>query len=164
MAEAKERLVGYLDQLGADYERQGDDHLVVTLPGIAKQQTICHLIVGDHALRIEAFVMRHPDENHQQLYEYVLRANARMYAVAFSIDAAGDVFLAGRVALDSLSLEELDRLLGSVAQYADSTFNQLLTIGFPSAIRREWAWRESRGESLANLAAFADWAQVPGQQ
>ncbi len=33
----------------------------------------------------------------------------------------------------------------------------LLMIGFPSAIRRGLAWRESRGESLANLAAFADW-------
>jgi hypothetical protein len=35
-------------------------------------------------------------------------------------------------------------------------FNEALRIGFPSAIRREWAWREKRGESLANLRPFAD--------
>jgi hypothetical protein len=49
---------------------------------------------------------------------------------------------------------ELDRLLGSVMQYADSSFNPLLELGFSNAIRREWAWRVSRGESLANLDAF----------
>ena len=31
----------------------------------------------------------------------------------------------------------------------------LLELGFADAIRREWAWRTSRGESTANLAAFA---------
>jgi hypothetical protein len=41
-----------------------------------------------------------------------------------------------------------------VLDYADSAFNTLLELGFGSSIRREWAWRESRGESLANLAAF----------
>ena len=34
----------------------------------------------------------------------------------------------------------------------------MLEIGFGSAIRREWAWRVSRGESLANLAAFKHFA------
>ena len=46
-------------------------------------------------------------------------------------------------------------------QYADGTFNQLLELGFGSSIRREWAWRVKRGESLANLQAFADFAQRP---
>ena len=33
-----------------------------------------------------------------------------------------------------------------------------LELGFGSAIRREWAWRVKRGESLANLQAFARFA------
>jgi hypothetical protein len=45
--------------------------------------------------------------------------------------------------------------LGSVLQYSDSAFNPLLEIGFANAIRREWAWRVSRGESLSNLEAFS---------
>jgi hypothetical protein len=102
--------------------------------------------------------MRHPDENRERLYEYLLRANARMYGVSFSVDGNGDVYLTGRVALHSITPDEIDRLLGSVLQYADGSFNQLLEIGFPTAIRREWAWREKNGESLANLAAFASWA------
>jgi hypothetical protein len=56
--------------------------------------------------------------------------------------------------LGAVNEVELDRLLGSVMQYADSSFNPLLELGFADAIRREWAWRVNRGESLANLDAF----------
>ena len=44
-------------------EATGDAAWVVTLPGTHKLKTACNLIVGEHALRIEAFVMRQPDEN-----------------------------------------------------------------------------------------------------
>jgi hypothetical protein len=37
---------------------------------------------------------------------------------------------------------------------ADGDFNTLLEIGFATSIKREWDWRVSRGESLANLQAF----------
>ena len=78
-----------------------------------------------------------------------------MYGVAFSIDAVGDVYLIGRVPLHAVTPEEIDRLLGAVLTYADESFDTMLEIGFGSAIRREWAWRVARGESLANLQAFA---------
>ena len=38
---------------------------------------------------------------------------------------------------------------------ADDNFDTALELGFASSIRREWAWRVKRGESLANLNAFA---------
>ncbi len=151
-----------LDERGLAHEPTARG-LVVTLPGTHKQKTLVNLLLGDHALRIEAFVMRHPDEHREQLYAWLLTRNARMYGVAFSIDAAGDVYLTGRVPLTSVNVDELDRLLGAVLEYADGSFDTMLEIGFPSAIRREWAWRVKRGESLANLAAFADWAGDPAE-
>jgi hypothetical protein len=33
-------------------------------------------------------------------------------------------------------------------------FNELLALGFLSSMKKEWAWRVSRGESLRNLEAF----------
>ena len=42
--------------------------------------------------------------------------------------------------------------------YADENFDVALELGFASAIRREWAWRAKNGESLANLRAFARFA------
>jgi hypothetical protein len=138
-----------------EIEHTGEHSYAVTLPGVHKLKTVCNLIVGEHALRIEAFVMRQPDERREELWAWLLRRNARMYGVAFSIDAVGDVYLTGRVGLDGLSEDELDRLLGSVLTYADESFDTMLEIGFGGAIRREWEWRVKRGESLANLQAFA---------
>ena len=136
-------------------EPTGEFSYAVTLPGTHKLKTVCNLIVGEHALRIEAFVMRQPDERREELWAWLLRRNARMYGVAFSIDAVGDVYLTGRVALSGLTEDELDRLLGSVLTYADESFDTMLEIGFGSSIKREWEWRVKRGESLANLQAFA---------
>ena len=135
-------------------EPTGEHSYVVTLPGQNKLKTACNLIVGEHALRVEAFVMRQPDENREELWAWLLQRNSRMYGVAFSIDAAGDVYLTGRLSLHAVTDDELDRLLGAVVSYADESFNPMLEIGFGTAILREWKWRVSRGESLANLKAF----------
>jgi hypothetical protein len=134
---------------------------VVTLPGTHKLKTSCNLIVGEHALRVEAFVMRQPDERREELWAWLLRRNARMYGVSFSIDAVGDVYLTGRVSLNGLDENELDRLLGSVLTYADESFDTMLEIGFGTSIRREWDWRVKRGESVANLEAFKHIVEQP---
>ncbi|MFI7303247.1 YbjN domain-containing protein [Micromonospora aurantiaca] len=138
-----------------EWESTGEASYAVTLPGTHKLKTICNLIVGEHALRVEAFVMRQPDERREELWAWLLQRNARMYGVSFSIDAVGDVYLTGRVNLAGIDADELDRLLGSVLTYADESFDSMLEIGFGTAIRREWEWRVKRGESTANLAAFA---------
>lgn len=148
-----------LEERELGYERPEPGRFVVTLPGTKKLQTICWLIVGAHALRVEAFVCRQPDENREQLWSYLLQHNSRMYGVAYSIDSVGDIYLVGRLALHAVTAEEIDRVLGSVLTYADEHFNTMLEIGFGTSIRREWDWRVSRGESLANLQAFAAFAQ-----
>lgn len=137
------------------WERTGENSYVVTLPGVKKLKTLVNLIVGEHSLRVEAFVMRQPDENREQLWAYLLQRNAKAYGVAYSIDGNGDVFLTGRMPLHAVTDDELDRLLGAVLTYADEPFNTMLEIGFGSSIKREWEWRVSRGEPLDNLRAFA---------
>jgi hypothetical protein len=144
-----------------EWQRLDDATFAVALPGEKRLKTACILTVGNHALEIEAFVMRAPDENRERVYEWLLQRNTRMYAVAWTIDSNGDVYLVGRLPLNAITADEIDRVLGCVLEYADGTFNQLLELGFGSSIRREWAWRVKRGESLANLQAFADFAQRP---
>jgi hypothetical protein len=80
--------------------------------------------------------------------------NAGMYGIAFATNELGDIFLVGRLPLGVVTDREIDRLVGAVLQYSDSSFNPLLELGFANAIRREWAWRVNRGESLGNLDAF----------
>ncbi len=144
----------FLDSHDLDSDRKDENTFLITLPGEKKLETHCALIVGDHSLSINAFVIRKPDENQAGVHEWCMSKNAGMYGVAFAINDLGDIFLVGRLPLSAVTEREIDRLLGAVLQYSDSSFNPLLELGFSSAIRREWAWRVSRGESLANLKPF----------
>jgi hypothetical protein len=143
-----------------EFEQTAPGRFVVTLPGTRKLKTVVGLIVGEHGFRIEAFVCRQPDENREQLWAWLLQHNARMYGLSYSIDSVGDVYLTGRLGHSAITAEEIDTLLGTVLTYADEHFNTLLEIGFGSSIKREWAWRVKRGESLANLAAFASFVDA----
>lgn len=152
-------IAAYLAENELKHERFDENSFAVALPGQKRLKTACLLTIGRQALEIEAFVMRAPDENAEQVYGYLLQRNARTYAVHWAIDSAGDVYLVGKVPLAAITADEVDRILGSVLEYADGTFNTLLELGFGSSIRREWAWRVKRGESLANLQAFRDFAR-----
>ena len=143
-----------LADAGLDAVEQRPGVFEVTLPGERKLQTTVRLEVGDHALSVHAFVARHPDENAEEVYRWLLERNLRLYAVAFAVDSAGDIYLDGRVPLHSVTAAEVDRLLGAVATYADESFNTILELGFTSSIKREWEWRIARGESTRNLEAF----------
>ncbi len=148
-------LTSALDERELDYHRHGDGRYLVTLPGTARLQTPTWLIVGEHSLRVGAFVCRQPDGNHREVYRFLLTRNARLYGVHYALDKIGDIHLVGRIALSSVTPDEVDRLLGQVLEAADGDFNTLLGLGFADSIRREWAWRTDRGESLDNLRAFS---------
>lgn len=138
-----------------EHERTGPFSYVVSLPGERKLRTTCSLVVGDHTLSLNAFVARRPDENHEGVYRWLLERNIRLGSLAFALDRLGDVYLVGRLPLGQITPDVVDQLLGETLTASDESFNELLELGFTSAIRREWEWRVSRGESLANLAAFA---------
>jgi hypothetical protein len=143
-----------LTEASIEFSEATPGNFVANLPGQKRLKTACWLVVGASTLTIEAFIVRRPDENREQVYHWLLSHNPRMFGVAWSVDDAGDIYLTGRWPLSAVTAAEVDTLLGSVLDYADSSFNTLLELGFGSSIRREWAWRESRGESMANLAAF----------
>ncbi|MGN2635650.1 YbjN domain-containing protein [Nocardia takedensis] len=137
-----------------EYTRPGEDVFVVVLPGERKLKTTVMVTVGTHGLRIESFVCRKPDENFEGVYKFLLRRNRRLYAVAYTLDRVGDIYLVGRVSLHAVTADELDRIFGQVLEAVDADFNTLLELGFAESIRKEWKWRVSRGESLKNLRAF----------
>lgn len=145
----------FLDETGLEWELGGrDGELVVTLPGERKLKTVCSLVVSDQALSVSAFVVRNPDENHEAVYRYLLRRNLRMPGLAYGIDTSGDVYVTGRVPLAGVDAAYLDQLFGVVLDAADGAFNELLAAGFLTSMKKEWAWRVSRGESTRNLDAF----------
>ena len=131
----------------------------MALPGDKKLKTVASLVVSDTAL--SAFVIRNPDENHDEVYRFLLRRNLRLPGLAYAVDKSGDVYVTGRLPAAGVDADTLDQLLGVVLTAADEPFNELLVMGFLSSMRKEWEWRVSRGESLRNLEAFR--AITPGR-
>ncbi len=144
-----------LAEAGLTWEEPKPATFVVLLPGERKLRTSVALVLGKHSLSVNAFVMRRPDENSAGVHRWLLEHNVRAAGVAYAVDHLGDVYVVGRLPLAAVSPDAVDAILGAVHELADGAFNVLLELGFASSIRKEWAWRRSRGESSANLAAFA---------
>lgn len=153
MSDTADVIDAALKERELDYTRKGEV-FTVELPGERKLKTTTMLTVGHHGVRVEAFVCRKPDENFDGVHKYLLRRNRRLFGVHYTIDKVGDIYLVGRMSLHAVTGDELDRVLGQVLEASDGDFNVLLELGFAESIKREWAWRVSRGESLANLKAF----------
>jgi hypothetical protein len=152
----------FLDEAGIQWEPgRRPRELIITLPGEKKLKTVCSLLVGEQSLSISAFVVRNPDENHRAVYAYLLRRNLRLPGLAYSIDRSGDVYVTGRVPLRGVSPAYLDQILGVVLDASDGAFNELLALGFLGSMKKEWAWRSSRGESTSNLEAFRHLLEAP---
>jgi hypothetical protein len=148
-------IVEWCRDAGVDWEQTGPRDIVVVLPGEQKLRTTVSVTVATDTITINAFVIRHPDENVDQVHRWLLERNRRIFAMGYAIDQYGDIFLVGTLPARDFDADVLDRLMGSVLLHADQAFNSLLELGFSTAIRAEWSWRLKTGESTANLAAFA---------
>ena len=164
-ADAEATVRAYLDDAGIEWELGGrPGEFVVTLPGEKKLRTVASLLVGDRYTSVSAFVVRNPDENHEAFYRHLLLRNLRMPGLAYAVDTSGDVYVKGEVPTAAVAAAYLDQLFGVVLEAADSPFNELLVLGFLTSMRKEWAWRISRGESTRNLEAFRHLLEdQPGQ-
>jgi len=158
---AAQVIEGVLKDAELEWESPAPGNYVVKLPGTRKLSTTVSLIVGRHSLSLNAFVIRHPDENESGVHRWLLERNLKLYAVSYAVDRLGDVYVTGKLPLSAVTPDETDRLLGQVLEAADGSFNTLLELGFASAIRKEYEWRVARGESTRNLDAFTHLTQRP---
>jgi hypothetical protein len=149
----------YLRTQEIEFEETAPGMFSFSLPGEKRLQTPVRIDVGVHSVAVHAFVCRNPDENHEQVYRWLLERNLKTFGVSFAVDRLGDIYLDGRLPLSVLTADELDRLLGALLATSDESFNTLLELGFATSIRREWEWRRQRGESTANLEAFRGWLE-----
>ncbi|MFJ9816869.1 YbjN domain-containing protein [Streptomyces sp. NPDC101151] len=158
---AAQVIEGVLKDAELEWESPSPGNYVVRLPGTRKLSTTVSLLVGRHSLSLNAFVVRHPDENEAGVHRWLLERNLKLYGVSYAVDRLGDIYVTARLPLTAVTAEDVDRLLGQVLEAADGAFNTLLELGFASAIRREHAWRVSRGESTRNLDAFKHLIERP---
>lgn len=104
----------------------------VRLTGEEKDFTTVWLTLRQRMLHYETYVMPAPDENDGQLYEHLLRRNAKLVGVHFAIGPEDAVFLMGALPIAALDEEELDRVIGTVFATVEHCFRPALRIGFAS--------------------------------
>ena len=108
-------------ELDLDWSESAPGLFSVTLPGTRKISTECALEVGAYGVSVRAFVARRPDENAGGGLPLAAGAQPQMYGVAFSLDALGDIYLTGRLALAGRHRPRLDRCSGRSPTTADDS-------------------------------------------
>ena len=103
----------------------GEDKAFITLWFTLRERTLHH----------EAGFIPAPEENHQEVYEYLMRVNARLYGMAFAIGLEDAVYLRGQVPIDWLSEDELDRVLGSTWQWCERYFRTAMSMAYATKYR-----------------------------
>jgi len=104
----------------------------VRLRGEEKSFTTVWLTLRQRTLHYETYFMPAPEENIEALYEYLLRANMRLFAMRFAIGAEDAVYLVGQMPLSAVDEDELDRIVGSTYAYAEQYFRPCMSIGYAS--------------------------------
>ena len=83
-------------------------------------------------LRYELYFLPTPEDEARRgaLHEWLLRRNHDLYAARFSLGRDGDVYLTGRVALEHLTEQELDRIIGVLFELTERWFQAAVSIAF----------------------------------
>jgi len=103
---------------------RGEDKAVITV----------WLTLRERTLHYETYFIPAPEENVAACWEYLLRLNARLYAVRFAIGDEDAVYLTGQLPLKAVDTEELDRIVGASYAYTEQYFRSALAIGFASRV------------------------------
>jgi hypothetical protein len=82
-------------------------------------------------LRYEVYFLPNPPNNELETYRFLLTCNHTLYGARFSIGPDGDLYLAGRVALEHLDERELDRVIGVLYDATERWFQALVRIAYP---------------------------------
>ncbi len=141
MAGAAEVIERFFEQADIPFKRVGDGQWAAQLHGDRKHTIPLGIGLSGDRVMFESFFMRRPQENLDAFYEMLLRRNSRAYGVHFAVDAQGDVFLVGARSAEGLSVDELDRIVGSILIEADGLFNAAIETGFKSYLEADMAWR-----------------------
>lgn len=95
-----------------------------------RDATTIYFDLHERTLRYEVYFLPIPPEHHLELYEFLLKRNHTMYGARFSLGPDGDVYLVGRVALEHLTVEELDRIIGVLYELTERWFQPIVQLAY----------------------------------
>jgi len=112
-----------------------DRRWLVRMHGEDKAVITVWLTLRERTLHYETYFMPAPEEDVARCWEYLLRLNARLYAMRFAIGDEDAVYLVGQLPLKAVDAAELDRIVGAAYAYTEQYFRTALAIGFASRLR-----------------------------
>lgn len=80
-----------------EWESPESGTYVVKLPGTRKLSTTVSLRLGRHSLSLNAFVVRHPDENEPAVHRWLLERNLKLYGIGYAVDRLGDIYVTAKL-------------------------------------------------------------------
>jgi hypothetical protein len=116
-----------------------------------RDATTIYFDLHQRTLRYEVYFLPDPPSDPLALYRYLLRQNHAQYGARFSIGPDGDLYLTGRVALEHLTVEELDRVIGVLYEIVERTFPTAVRLAF----ERGGARRATPGDATSDGATNA---------
>jgi len=85
----------------------------------------------ERTLRYELYFLPDPPGDNVGLYRWLLRRNHTMYGARFSLGPDGDIYLVGRLALEHLTEQELDRIIGVLYELVETWFQPAVKLAYP---------------------------------
>jgi hypothetical protein len=108
----------------------------VRLKGEDKAVITVWLTLRERTLHYETYFMPAPEEQVEACYEYLLRANGRLFAMRFALGPEDAVYLVGQLPVTAIDESELDRVVGSAYAYSEQYFAPAMGLGYASKFRR----------------------------
>lgn len=118
-----------------DFSELATRRWFIRLAGQDKSVVTVWMTLRERTLHVETQFMPAPEENVEACFEYLLRSNADLYGLAFSIGWEDAVYLSGRLPADAVTDEALDRLVGGALSWTEEHFRTAMSIGFASRYR-----------------------------
>ncbi len=102
----------------------------IRLTGESKQFFSLWLELGQRTFQYESYFMPAPIQNEQKLYTYLMGKNFSAYGVSFAIGPERAIYLVGRLPINQINAEELDRVIGTIYEYTEQHFKPAMQLGF----------------------------------
>lgn len=123
-----------LDRGTSDDTPYGEPRWYLRLAGESKEFTTIWITLGQRTLRYETYVLPSPPENAARVFESVLRRNDSIVGASYSIGDEDAIYLRGELPLNSVSDDELDRVIGTLFVTVERDFPSLVRLAFASRI------------------------------
>lgn len=127
--------------VAADRQEGGDPvtgapRWYLRMRGEEKEFVTVWLTLRQRTLHHEAQFMPAPETNVEATWEYLLKRNADLLGMSFALGPEDAVYLVGRVPVEHVHEDELDRILGASLAYTDECFPTAMSLGYEGAYRR----------------------------